>query len=128
MTSFSRFTSAAVACLLISGCITAPAKVRALENDWRQRLAENAPPGTPRNEVESLFEQHGLTPAIGTYRIRHEDGSESSHCRLPERAVTTRDRSAVRGLYLKWDLEVTVCLDENDRVESHYVGAWNAGI
>ena len=38
-----------------------------------------------------------------------------------------KEYGAVRGLYLSWDIEVTVCCDEHDRVENTFVGAWNAG-
>lgn len=64
----------------------------------------------------------------GTYRTAHPDGSETSECRLPDQALSAIERGAVRGLYVNWDIEITVCFDERDAVESHFVGAWNAGI
>lgn len=112
----------------LAGCITAPAMVRDREAHWRDMLEAQAPAGTARPDVESLLRNNGLQPGRGTYRTVHGDGSESSNCRLPERALSALERGAVRGLYLSWDIEVTVCFDENDRVEDHFVGAWNAGL
>lgn len=112
----------------LTGCVTAPRDVQERENYWRQVLAEHAPPGTPANDVISLFAKHDLPTSEGTYRTAHPGGGETSNCRLPDRAVSAIERGAVRGLYLNWDIEITVCLDEEDTVETHYVGAWNAGI
>ena len=117
-----------VALAALGGCVTAPAMVRDREAHWRDVLEAQAPAGTSRFDVESLLRDNGLQPKSGTYRVVRNDGSESSNCRLPERALSALERGAVRGLYLNWDIEVTVCFDENDAVEAHYVGAWNAGI
>lgn len=112
----------------MSGCVTAPAAIQERETYWRTILTEEAPAGTTRNAVRSVYQRHGLQPGEGTYHTVHADGSESSNCRLPDKALSAKDRSAVRGLYLNWDIEITVCFDEGDVVEGHYVGAWNAGI
>jgi len=112
----------------LSGCVTAPGDVQERENYWRQILAEHAPLGTTRNDVISLFAKYDLPTSKGTYRTAQPGGGETSNCRLPDRAVSAIERGAVRGLYLNWDIEITVCLDEKDTVEKHYVGAWNTGI
>jgi hypothetical protein len=36
--------------------------------------------------------------------------------------------SGVKGLYASDDIEVTVCLAPDGRVEKHYVGAWHRGL
>ena len=106
-----------------AGCITAPHEVRSLEAEWRQRLSSEAPPGASREKADRLLRDHGLVPSTGTYRVAHADGRETSSCRLPDRALSATQPGAVRGLYIKWDLEITVCLDEKDTVEGHFVGA-----
>jgi hypothetical protein len=118
----------AVLMVALAGCITAPRDVRQRETYWRQVLAERAPAGTGKSDVLLLFEQYGLPVSERTYRTALPGGGETSNCRLPDQAVSAIERGAVRGLYLNWDIEITVCLDERDRVEKHYVGAWNAGI
>jgi len=118
----------AFASVLFAGCVSAPAAIREREAYWRRVLAEQAPAGTERADVIAVFERQGLMASEGTYRTVHDDGSETSHCRLPDRALSALERGSVRGLYVDWDIEVTLCLDENDRVEDYFVGAWNAGI
>lgn len=114
--------------LTLAACVTAPQSVREREAYWREILAERTPVGAPKSQVAALFTEYQLPMAEGTYRTALPDGGQSSNCRLPDRAVSAIERGAVRGLYIKWDIEVTVCLDERDTVESHFVGAWNAGI
>lgn len=112
----------------LAGCVTSSQRIDEREAYWRQELARDVPIGTPKSEVLSLLAKHSLPVSEGTYRTAHPDGSETSNCRLPERALSAFERGAVRGLYFSWDIEITVCLDENDTVEGHFVGAWNAGI
>ena len=114
--------------VLLAGCVTAPEAIREREDYWRRILAEQAPTGTIRDDALAVFERQGLLAGAGTYRTVHDDGSETSQCRLPDRALSALEHGAVRGMYMNWDIEITVCLDENDRVEDHFVGAWNAGI
>jgi len=94
----------------LAGCATASHQLDERESYWR------------------LFAKHELPVSEGTYRTAHPDGSETSNCRLPERALSAFERGAVRGLYFSWDIEITVCLDEDDAVEGYFVGAWNAGV
>jgi len=91
-------------------------------------LAVEAPIGASRKDVLSMFERHQLQAGEGTYRTVSDDGVVTSNCRRPERAISTFEKGAVRGLFLNWDVEITVCLDEEGKVEGHYVGAWNAGV
>jgi len=112
----------------IGGCFTAPSKIEELESSWRQILFEEAPLGTGKPDVRDFYSRHRLVATDGTYRTVREDGSVTSNCRLPDRSLSALDRGAVRGLYLGWDIEITVCFDERDNVEEHFVGAWNAGI
>jgi len=114
--------------LMLAACVTAPQSVREREAYWLEVLTERAPVGASKARVVALFAEYRLPMVEGTYRTALPDGGQSSNCRLPDRAVSAIERGAVRGLYIKWDIEVTVCLDERDTVESHFVGAWNAGI
>lgn len=117
-----------LAAAAVAGCVTAPGAVRDREAHWRQVLAGQAPAGTSRADVVAMFERNDLPVSEGTYRTIRDDGKETSNCRIPDRAVSGLERGAVRGLYIEWDIEVTVCFDENDVVEDHFVGAWNAGL
>jgi len=112
----------------LAGCVTAPHQLDERESYWREELARDAPVGTRKADVLALFAKHDLPVSEGTYRTAHPDGSETSNCRLPERALSAFERSAVRGLYMSWDIEITVCLDEKDAVEGYFVGSWNAGV
>jgi hypothetical protein len=114
--------------LSLGGCVTVSHSIAERETYWRQVLESEAPVGALRDEVLLMFRQHDLTAEEGTYRVLSEGGVEASNCRLAERALSAIERSAVRGFYLSWDIEITICLDESGRVESHYVGSWNAGI
>jgi len=112
----------------LAGCATASHQLDERESYWRAELARDVPVGTPKADVLDLFAKHELPVSEGTYRTAHPDGSETSNCRLHERALSAFERGAVRGLYFSWDIEITVCLDENDAVEGYFVGAWNAGV
>jgi len=126
----SQIAMVALCGLLFSlgGCVTASQQVKERETYWRQVLLSEAPVGTSKSDALLMFGRHNLVTTDGTYKTISDDGSEKSNCRYANRALTAVERSAVRGLYLKWDIEITVCLDDDNQVDSHYVGAWNAGV
>lgn len=111
----------------VAGCVMSGSAVKERESYWRGILAEQAPMGAPKRNVIAVYEQHQLNPREGTYRTVRADGTETSNCRLPEKALSAYDRGAVRGFLVSWDIEITACFDERDAVEGHFVGAWNTG-
>ncbi|MEE4360122.1 MAG: hypothetical protein V2I63_01220 [Pseudomonadales bacterium] len=123
-----RFVLLGMGGMLLAGCVTAPRALAEREAHWQALLAREAPIGAARAQVLDALERNGLPPTRGTYRTVHEDGRIESTCRLPDEGLTVLERGAVRGLYLSWDTEVTVCFDEAGRVEDHFVGSWNAGL
>lgn len=95
---------------------------------WQAFLVEQLPVGASGDRAMDVLRQAGLNPRQGTYVTVLNDGRRVSNCRNPKMAVTGKEISAVPGLYSRYDIEVTVCLTEDGRIEKHFVGAWNQGL
>lgn len=113
--------------LLLAACAS-DAAIDARLDHWRTFLAREAPLGAAASTAMEAMGRAGLDPQSGTYVRVMNDGTRVSNCRDPRAAVSGRDISAVRGLYSRYDIEVTVCLAADGRVEKHYVAAWHQGL
>lgn len=95
---------------------------------WRAFLNKEAVIGSSGDAAMDAMRRSGLNPQSGTYTRVMSDGRRVSNCRDPRSAISGKEVSAVRGLYSRYDIEVTVCLTEDGRVEKHYVSAWHQGL
>jgi hypothetical protein len=112
---------------LLASC-AAPGAIDQRLGEWRAFLAREVPLGTSAADAMAAMDRAGLNPQTGTYVTVMNSGERVANCRDPKQAISGRETSGVRGLYVRYDVEVTVCLSENGRVEKHYVSAWNQGI
>ena len=113
--------------LLLAAC-AAPQAVDRRAAYWRAFLEKEAPLGTRAADAMDVMQRAGLNPQSGTYVTVMNSGERVSNCRDPKQAISGRETSGVRGLYVRYDFGVTVCLSRDGRVEKHYVSAWNQGL
>jgi hypothetical protein len=95
---------------------------------WRSVLLAEAPVGAAAASAEAALRRGGLSPARGTYVRVSDTGAVRSDCSDPRTAITARERSAGRGVLVRLDIEVTVCVDRSGRVERHIIKTWNQGL
>lgn len=114
--------------LLVAGGCASDAAIDARLAHWRDFLARETPVGTSADEAFAALRRADLAPQRGTYVRVMNDGRRESNCRDPKAAISGRENAGVKGLDARYDIEVTVCLDTNDRVEKHYVSAWHQGL
>jgi hypothetical protein len=112
--------------LLLNACASSSA-IDARTAYWQAFLARELAIGASGDRAMDVMRQAGLGPQQGTYVTVLRDGRVVSNCRDPKMAVTGKESSGVRGLFSRYDMEVTVCFAADGRVEKHYVGAWNQG-
>lgn len=113
--------------LLLAGCAS-DAAINGRLDHWRAFLQREAPLGASADQAMEAMRRADLNPGRGTYVRVMNDGRRESNCRDPKAAISGREISGVRALYARYDIEVTVCLDGQGRVEKHHVAAWHQGL
>jgi hypothetical protein len=113
---------APLALLLLAGCAAAEAHRRA--DDIRALLLREAPIGASRAQAMAVYAQLGLVPSRGTYLRVSDRGEVRSHCPDPDAALTARARTPGQDLFRSHAIEVTICLDPDERVVGQHVGVW----
>ena len=101
------------------GCATPSHQLDQRQKEWEAALARHVPPGTARADAERFLAARGTPPVW----LRSVSGLKDA---CPADLLSAKDRSAARGMFLSWDLEIHVCL-EDGRVTGHRVYAFNQG-
>jgi hypothetical protein len=113
--------AAASLVVALAACVATPERVGLREREWQDTLQTRIPAGTPRADAEQFLASRGVRAVW----LRKVSGLKDD---CPGSLLSGRDAGIARSVYIVWDLEIHVCLDESDRVTGHRVYVFNQGL